>query len=430
MPSRRNVLGGALLTTMASTTAFSADADGFEAARLEADMVHYSGLGIHQTGGAGDLATGDWIAARMAQMGLVVDRMPIDAPFFEPLVCQIGFGSETVPGLPQFPVTPTLGAGLAAPLAIRRDASDDAGLKGKIAVLQLPYARHSSLMSPPVEAAFRAAAAASARGIVAITNGPSGEALALNAPDGPVFGALPAIVVGPRAARPLVAAALAGAPATLTLTGKGGRRTSANIIGERKGTGRRVVITTPLSGWFNCAAERGSGIAAFLAIIPWLLKAHPDVHLTCAGMVGHEFENLGSEAFIEHRAPKPDEVDLWLHFGAGYASRDWHDGDRLSPQGTADGQRYLLVSPEMMTLVKPHMAGLPGFGSPFPATVAGAAGEAKTILSAGFQRVIANFGSHRLHHAQTDLPNATTGELIATTVRATRNAVDAWLSRA
>lgn len=49
---------------------------------------------------------------------------------------------------------------------------------------------------------------------------------------------------------------------------RGGRPGDPCILVEHRraaaGAGRAIIVTTPLSGWFSSAGERGSGIAAFL----------------------------------------------------------------------------------------------------------------------------------------------------------------------
>jgi hypothetical protein len=57
-----------------------------------------------------------------------------------------------------------------------------------------------------------------------------------------------------------------------------------------------IIVTTPLSGWFTCAAERGSGIAVALELAADLARTHPVFFL---GNSGHELNNFGVRAYLQ-----------------------------------------------------------------------------------------------------------------------------------
>ncbi|HRE35919.1 MAG TPA: hypothetical protein PK217_12695, partial [Sphingopyxis terrae] len=71
-----------------------------------------------------------------------------------------------------------------------------------------------------------------AKAAVIVTNGPTGKIIALNA-DGraPMF-AGPVGLLAPADAAPFWEAAMRHAPATVRLTGEGGRRPAFNVIGR------------------------------------------------------------------------------------------------------------------------------------------------------------------------------------------------------
>src|SRR3546814_8997385 len=100
----------------------------------------------------------------------------------------------------------------------------------------------------PIEAAF----AGGARAAVAITNGPTGQVIALNT-DGrkPMFGG-PVALLAPADADPFLAAAMQRTEARLTIDGKGCRRPAFNLVGRiDRGKGRWLAISTPRSGWLE-----------------------------------------------------------------------------------------------------------------------------------------------------------------------------------
>ncbi len=79
-----------------------------------------------------------------------------------------------------------------------------------------------------------------------------------------------------------------------------------------------VLVATPLSGWFSCAAERGSGISVALAVARELAGAGRRVALL--GTSGHELMNLGLERWLSRRGPE-DLPPLVVHLGANVAAR-------------------------------------------------------------------------------------------------------------
>src|SRR3546814_9587510 len=102
----------------------------------------------------------------------------------------------------------------------------------------------------------------------------TGEALLLNVPAGHPVSDKPLALLAPRLAAPVIEAARHGAAAKLALRGRGGIRAAQNIIGRRVRSGRPwLVVSTPRSGWTDCAGERGPGIAMWLALADWMPRA-------------------------------------------------------------------------------------------------------------------------------------------------------------
>jgi hypothetical protein len=93
---------------------------------------------------------------------------------------------------------------------------------------------------------------------------------------------------------------------------------SANVYATYGSHSRDVelLIATPLSGWFNCASERGTGIA----IARWLALAlvQGGVRVGLLGTSGHELFNVGLERYLARPTTKPAAV---IHVGASVAAR-------------------------------------------------------------------------------------------------------------
>ena len=297
----------------------------------------------------------------------------------------------------------------------------DAPLAGAIALIDLAYGRWSSTLAKPMRAPVDAAFAGGAKAAVIVTNGPTGQVIALNA-DGraPMF-AGPVGLLAPAGAAPFLDAAMRHQPARVALAGHGGRRAAFNVIGRLdRGKGRWIVVSTPRSGWFGCAGERGGGIAAWLDFAraaPALLPDH-DLAFLCNS--GHEYENLGAEEALKAAAPKPAETHFWLHLGANLAARDWHEGlFGLAPLAGSDSQRYLVVSPPLLPAARRLFAGLAGLESPYSSEKL-SAGELTAIIAAGYPSVAGIFGVHRFHHVADDDARCVDAAAVAATTAAFR----------
>ncbi len=415
--SRRGFLAaGMALPAMGAAAKIAPDAQ----AMVAADLDKYIGFGSKPAGGMGDMACGAWLAGELESAGYAIERQTVSVPFFTPGRTELVCGGATATVWPQPIVIPTGPDGATGPL-VRVDASSgaDAPLAGAIALVDLPFARWSTAIAKPVREPIAAAFAAGAKAVVVITNGPTGKVIALNA-DGrkPMF-AGPVALLAPDDARPFLAAAMRRDNATLHLTGETGRRPAFNFVGRiDRGRKRWLAISTPRSGWYGCAAERGSGIAAWLWLARWASRAVRDYDLAFVCNTGHEYEYLGASESLKAIAPKPAETPFWLHLGANFAARDWHEGVGTGqPLPSIDAQRFLSVSPALLPLARRTFAGHVGFEAPYSSAVL-AAGELSEIIAAGYPTVAGVFGIHRFHHVALDDARCVSAASVATTAAA------------
>jgi hypothetical protein len=400
-PSRRSFLAGGIAAPAVAAIPAVADT---AREQVAADLARYIGFGNKQSGGPGDVACGAWLAGELEQLGFRVERQPFSAPFFEPDRCELSCGTAKAEVWAQPIVRPTSAGGVTGPL-VHVDANGEAAgpLAGAIALLDLPFGRLSSAAAKAIRQPISAALAAGAKAVVAITNGPTGQLIALNA-DGrePMFTG-PVALLAPRDARPFLAAARARTAATLVLTGKVGRRPAFNFVGRLdRGKPRWLVVSTPRSGWFTCAGERGSGIAAWLWLARWARGTATGYNLAFVCNSGHEYEYLGATEALKALAPAPADTHFWLHLGASVASRDWHEFPtpwRALPN--VDPQRYLSISPPLVALAAEVFRGQLGYETPYSSAQL-AAGELVEIIAAGYSSAAGVFGGHRYHHVADD----------------------------
>lgn len=411
--SRRAVLGIGAAVAAAPSISTAAGPSRVGEAEVQAILERYQGFGDKASGGPGDTACGAWLEDELTYLGYACQRQAFEVPAYEGEAPTLSVGGSTASLIPQAIVRPTPAGGLAGRLYTPGRG------EGDIALIVLPHARWSTAKGE-VERRVQAATKAGAKAAILVTTGPTGEALALNAPaDGALFD-IPVAVLAPRAAQPFVEGAATGAVARFDMPGRSIRRQAFNVSATlKRGAGRWLVISTPRSGWFGCAGERGSGLAAWRLLVAWAATAKLPANVAIVATSGHEYEYAGGEHYIAHLAPKPAETALWVHLGANVAARDWHErGQFLSPLPSADPQRYLLASPPLVDACKAAFAGQPGLEQTYPVDPKQAAGELASIVRAGYDPAMGIFGAHRFHHARGDDLRCVSAALIPPVVEA------------
>ncbi|MBI1234952.1 MAG: twin-arginine translocation signal domain-containing protein [Alphaproteobacteria bacterium] len=424
---------GFLAASAAAPLALGATAPAFarqESGQIAADLERYVGFGIKASGGAGDEACGAWLEEELAAAGFATERQYFDAPFFEAATAEIVTGEARATVWPEPIVRTTPAGGLTAPI-VRVDAQGLAArpLNGAIALVDLPFGRWSSMFWPGVARPVAAAVEGGAAAVVIITNGPSGKVIALNTNGREPLFDRPVALLAPQDAAPFLAAAIEGREATLTVTGEGGRRPAFNLVGRLdRSRGRWLVVSTPRSGWFTCAGERGGGIAAWLHIARWAARNAPDHDLAFVCNSGHEYQYLGAEELLHSVAPEPENTAFWLHLGANLAARDWHDSvGGLRPLPGTDSQRYLVVSPELVGVAREEFAGLSGLEGAYSSETL-SAGELTNVIEAGYAPVAGIFGVHRYHHVEDDDERCVSADAVAETTAAFRRLLERAIS--
>ncbi len=160
-------------------------------------------------------------------------------------------------------------------------------------------------------------------------------------------------------------------------------------------------------------AERGSGLAVWLTLAQRLAAAKPKVNLEFAVTSGHEYIYLGGEEYLAHKAPKPADTHAWVHIGASAAARDWHELATLRPLSSADPQRVLTATPQLIDQARAAFEGISGLEAVYPADRANAGGELVNVIEAGYGAAIGLYGAHRWFHTTGDDLRCSSGELVA-----------------
>jgi hypothetical protein len=168
---------------------------------------------------------------------------------------------------------------------------------------------------------------------------------------------------------------------------------------------------TPRSGWWQCASERGGGIALWLELLRDLALEPTARSVHFVASTGHELGHYGLDHYLEQRREWIAGAALWVHLGANFGAAT---GAQVRLQASDD---------ELAARARAAMraAGVP----PDVETPAGERplGEARNIFDGG-GRFLSLLGRNGLfHHPADRWPDAVDVERTAKLAQAFRSLV-------
>lgn len=408
---RRTVLGAAALAgaTVSGAAAARAATAPLQGAALYADVKAYADLGEHRTGTPGDQATTRWMVQALKRARYQVETQGFDYPVFEVGRCVVEAVSLNLEAFPYWTPAPTPPAGIKGPLAT-------AGGQGRIALVTLPNGGSGGGLYAPPPKEIVAAVDSDAAAVIVVTENPLGELVAFNrTPLAPAWTA-PVVFVAGRQKELLQAIAREGGDVTVRLEGRTVPGRADNVVARKPGRGKALVISTPKSGWFHCAGERGAGIAVWLGLARWLATTEMNVVLLAAS--GHEFDGYGGAQFARTLAPKPAETALWVHIGANVALYDFAlQGGRITRQPGPPRQRLLAVSEALLPAAAKAFAGQVGYAEPFDIDKRKAPGEIAHFQELGYGPLIGMVAASAVFHTRRDLADVTGPDMLEPVAR-------------
>jgi hypothetical protein len=349
-------------------------------ARISELLRTFDAQGVHRTGTLVDNASAEWLRKWAASAGAEVRLVPFEVDRIDVRAAHVAFGDERLEGLPFFDGGFTSEAGIAGRL----------GLVGSEADIVLVTLDQTAIGTEgqslaPVRRDPRY------RGVVAVTTGgapglcPS-NARAFAAPYG-----IPVIQVSSEHRAVLDQAAAAQRSVTLVASVGRSRSPAYNVVGTV--SGRRpglapLVVMTPRSGWWQCASERGGGLACWVESVRAVSAAKPVRPVTFIASSGHELGHFGLDQFLRDQPDLIKAAHAWIHLGANISA--------------ARGQMRLQASDDAIeaSLARAlDAAGAPVTGRVARGTVPG--GEARNIHVGG-GRYVSLLGSGPAFHTTND----------------------------
>lgn len=253
----------------------------------------YSGMGFHRTGSEGDAITVHWLAGELAEHGAEVSVEPFRYRHFD---ADVTVESD--------------GRVLDAMALYYSFTGQHELLRWTAGFIDGHV--DEEVISSHVAMMVAGAKAGKCDGLVLAALSPTGALCAINRdhesePD------LPVIVVGEQ---DFEVVQTRGATIRCSAAIRDGE--AANVVARFAGPpgAGSLVITTPISGWFNCAGERGTGLAIAL-IVAKQLSSRISVDLLLAS--GHELGFAGGYHLAENFDVSSTAV---LHLGSCIANLD------------------------------------------------------------------------------------------------------------
>lgn len=410
------------------------DKDPLSGENLFKDVVHYSNLGDHRTATPTDKVTAIWIRNRLKQAGFDVQTQEWNTRQFYPQRTNIIIDkARKIDAFPVWWQQPTSPQGIEAQLT-----EDINNVKGKI-LLYINKSAATFSVSNPLVSKINTAYANGAMAVIVVTyyQNPappaiqtiaSDEFIGLNAANAAQVlqdaWPIPVVSAMARDQKTLDEAILNQSNVKVVSSGIYDDQAKAwNVIGALdRGPGSKVmVVSTPYSGWFTCAGERGGGVAIFLGLAEWAAKNTSDTTWIFAATSGHEINGLGIKHYLNSDiAPLPAETFSWAHIGAWQAMYSYVlEGDALIKTDQMDGRALQYTNdPSLKAVVDAYFSGL---NLVFSTSMA--YGDLVDVSQYGYKNLFGITGSHEYHHSTQDLPHVTGPELLEPVARAYQEAL-------
>jgi hypothetical protein len=371
--------------------------------RLASVVETYDRQGNHRSGTDVDYTSAEWLVGCARRLGVEAALEPFALDRIDPQWCFLRVADRCIGGVPLFDAALTGSDGVHGRL----------GALGSDAEIALAETEPFTLMEPLKELGGAVAAARRSRhkAIVLLTRGSRSGLFLLNAlsfmkPCGP-----PMLQVSSVESAWLKEQAAARAHVTLVTavrrTATQAFNVTATIAGSDPGL-PPLVIMTPRSGWWQCASERGGGLACWLEAMRALARGKPARDCLFLACSGHELGFLGLDAYLDTRPDLIRRACQWIHFGANIGSPRQPNLVLASDDAVERWAVGLMAKEGLTASATAGRGQLPR-------------GEAGALHRGGGRYVAVVCGTEVFHHAADRWPDAVDVPLLARYARAFAN---------
>lgn len=280
----------------------------------------YTSFGIHRTGTVSDIESTKWISSVLESFGYDTQLQELNFNYFDFKNCELIIDGKKIDAFPfWFPLE--TGSDAVKAKITMFDEENYETMADKIVYYDMPGLQTNADISKVATKAKEAGAVAIISTVIQPNGLPAGQNTRVNTAEKAL--AMHSLIVSASQKEFIKEAAIKNAEASILIEGKSVPNSIAyNVIAKLdNGADKWVVVTTPLSGWFVCNAERGGGVGLFLELARNAKNWDSHINYLFIGNTGHELNFMGShhsEKFI----PDPIDVNVWFHCGSAIAAKD------------------------------------------------------------------------------------------------------------
>jgi len=389
---------------------------GYEPARIEERVRQYENFGVHRTGWPADDQASKWFVAELAAAGIAAETERFQFPRVEYRRASISLADERIEGVPLYDGGFTDYGGIDGELC----EDNDPDVFGKIVLATSAERGRPEWSGFAISERIDELEQQGAVGLVIPHGDRDGQIVLRNAHRIGRPHSIPVLQIAPRDSRSLKSAILINGEAVLEVDGERLTSNATNVVATIEGSdpdAAPIGIVTPKSGWYTCAAERGGGIAIFLALAESLAALgtpRRTFHLLASS--GHELDFYGIRAYARvHRAHIAD-AEAWFHLGASIGARE---EPRAATAASDDDLHQLVESAVAAEGVERAEVRPPG-----PSR----GGEALIVSELG-TRYVSFLGGHAYFHSPSDtVEQAFDAERVAAWARVSRDVLSGMLA--
>jgi hypothetical protein len=279
--------------------------------RLAEVIEAYDAQGNHRTATAVDNGSAEWLAGLIRPSGIEPSLETFPVARIDPLPCYLRIAGRRIEGVPLFD------GGFTGPDGVHGTL----GPLGSGADIVLVETEPFTLIEPrkelggPIPEARRGPH----KGVIILTRGSRPGLFVLNAPSFKTPFGPPALQISSAESEWVKARAQERAEVSLVAPVERTTTQAINVTARITGSEPSLaplIVTTPRSGWWDCASERGGGLACWLEAIEALAAARPARDCLFVAFSGHEIGFLGIDAYLATRPDLAKRAHAWIHIGA------------------------------------------------------------------------------------------------------------------
>jgi hypothetical protein len=302
--------------------------------RIERYISEYSAQGIHRTGSAVDRVSAEWMGNIVSELGCKPDFN--EFTFSRVLIkkTELRCNGEVIQGVPLFDCTYTSPEGVSGSIG-------PLGSNAEVGLVMVPPNSGSS----KVKELHAARNTKQHLAIIAVSDSSvAGDGIAvLNAEDYLHPFGTPVLQVANKHWDMLSKAVVTKMSAKAIIHCSREETRALNVGTTVRGSNPSLsplVVMTPRSGWWQCASERGGGIAGFFEIMRAVKNSKTDRDVIFTANSGHELDHLGLDLYLRDNVQLIQGAVAWIHLGANFAT---NKGRRVILQFSDDAIRKVAL---------------------------------------------------------------------------------------